>query len=257
MNSLFLSFVPGDSLLHRLDPRTKLVALMVASIYILNLSSLAHILFFTFLFMFLATMCKIPFMHFIRSVRPMLLFFVLIFLLQLLFTDGTHTFRIKWLTVSYEGLILGTLLVSRFVFLLLFAALLTATTSPSMITTGLERLLRPLPLRYLGVSSHDIAMMMSLSIYFVPLMYDNFKDLKDAQLSRGLNVKKNPFKTILAFSVPLINNSIRSVEDVSLAMESRCYRGTGRTSVHIMAFKGMDLIVLSSLAISSFFYLIK
>ncbi|WP_319508761.1 energy-coupling factor transporter transmembrane protein EcfT [uncultured Methanolobus sp.] len=244
MDNLFLSFIPGDSILHRLDPRTKILGLMLASICILEASSFEEIALITLVFMFLLVACKLPLRHFARSVRPMMLFFLLLFLMQLFFTEGTAIFHFKWLTASYEGLILGTILTLRFIFLLLFAALLTATTSPSKITAGIERLLRPLPLKYIGITSHDLAMMMSLSIYFVPMLYDNFRTLRDAQLSRGLDIKKEPVKAIFSFSVPLISISVRAVEEVALAMESRCYVGTGRTSMHVLELKSSDYLSL-------------
>ncbi|WP_342306278.1 energy-coupling factor transporter transmembrane protein EcfT [Methanolobus sp. ZRKC5] len=242
MNNLFLSFVPGSSLLHRLDPRTKIIGLMLASICILEASSFVEIVLIAFVFLSLVIACKLPSIHFVRSVRPMLFFFAILFITQLLFTEGTIIYRFKWISVSYEGLVLGSIITLRFIFLLLFAALLTATTSPSRITTGIERLLRPLPLKYIGISSHDLAMMMSLSIYFVPLLYDNFRSLKEAQFSRGLNIKKAPVKAIFSLSVPLVSSSVRRVEEVALAMESRCYSSLGRTSIHVMMIKKVDYL---------------
>ncbi|WP_094227068.1 energy-coupling factor transporter transmembrane component T family protein [Methanolobus psychrotolerans] len=244
MDSLFMSFVPGDSIIHRLDPRTKILGLMLASICIFYASSFEWIALIALVFVILILVCKLPLKHFVHSARPMILFFVILFLMQLLFTEGKPIFSSKWITISYEGLVLGTILTLRFIFLLLFAALLTTTTSPSKITAGIEKFLRPLPLKYMGISSHDLAMMMSMSIYFVPMMYDNFRNLKDAQLSRGLNIKKDPVKAIIALSVPLVSISVRAAEDVALAIESRCYKSTGRTSVHMMGLKKNDYICL-------------
>ncbi len=240
MNDLFFSFIPGNSILHRLDPRTKIIGLMIVSICILQISSFSGMALVTLIFAAFVFACKLPLMHFVRSVRPMIIFFLLIFLMQLFFTEGTPLFSLSLVTVSYEGLILGTILTLRFVFLLIFAALLTATTSPSGITAGIERLLRHFPLRHAGISSHDIAMMMSLSIYFVPMLYDNFKNLRDAQFSRGLDIRKEPLKAILSLSVPLIGMSVRAVDDVAMAMESRCYQSTGRSSMHVLEFGRYD-----------------
>ncbi|MDY0388475.1 MAG: energy-coupling factor transporter transmembrane protein EcfT [Methanolobus sp.] len=256
MNNLFLSFVPGSSLLHRLDPRTKIIGLMLSSICILEASSFVEIVLLTFVFLSLVISCKLPAMHFVRSVRPMLFFFAILFITQLLFTEGNTIYRFKWISLSYEGLLLGSIITLRFIFLLLFAALLTATTSASRITTGIERLLRPLPLRYMGISSHDLAMMMSLSIYFVPLLYDNFRSLKEAQFSRGLNIKKTPVKAIFSLSVPLVNSSLRRVEEVALAMESRCYTSLGRTSIHVMEVKKLDYLFFFLYSIFFIFYIL-
>jgi energy-coupling factor transport system permease protein len=254
MDNLFLSFVPGNSILHRLDPRTKIIGLMLASICILKASSFMEITLIMFVFLILLFICHLPVMHFVRSVRPMLLFFAILFLVQLFFTEGTVIFSFKWLSVSYEGLVLGTIITLRFVFLLLFASLLTATTSPSRITAGIESFLRLLPLKHIGISSHDFAMMMSLSIYFAPLLYDNFRSLRDAQISRGLDIKKEPVKAIFSISIPLVATSVRRVEEVAMAMESRCYSGIGRTSMYVMEFRRMDyLFYLLYFFIFSFF----
>jgi energy-coupling factor transport system permease protein len=240
MNDLFLSFIPGKSLVHRLDPRTKIIGLMVLSICILNVSSFEAMVLVGIVFATLVLTCRLPFIHFARSLRPIIPFFSLIFLMQFFFTEGTAILDLNLITGTYEGLLLGSIVTLKFIFLILFAALITATTSPSGITTGIERLLRPLPLRYIGVSSHDIAMMMSLSLYFVPMMYDNFKDLRDAQLSRGLDTRKEPVKAISSLVVPLVRISLRSVDEVALAMESRCYTGQGRSSIHALNFRNRD-----------------
>ncbi|WP_407354981.1 energy-coupling factor transporter transmembrane component T family protein [Methanolobus sp. WCC5] len=255
MNDLFLSFIPGDSVLHRLDSRTKILGLMLASMFILKVSSFTGMSLLAFVFLSLVATCKIPLKHFFRSIRPMLIFFSLIFFMQLFFTEGQVIFQYRIISASHEGLVLGTVLTLRFVFLLLFAVLLTATTSPSKITAGIERLVRPLPLRYAGISSHDLAMMMSLSLYFVPLLYDSFKDLRESQLSRGMDIKKDPVKAIFSLAVPLVSTSLRSVTDVSLAMESRCYRGFGRTSVHSIGFKASDHLTIFLYVCLFFFYI--
>lgn len=242
MNNLFMSFVPGDSLLHMLDPRTKIIGLMLVSFFILGASSFVDMALIMLVFAVLVMSCRLPSKHFVRSVRPMLFFFAILFLMQLFFTEGTVIWQFNSISITYEGLVLGAIITLRFIFLLLFAALITATTSPSHITAGIERLLRPLPLRYIGITSHDLAMMMSLSIYFVPLFYDSFRNLREAQISRGLDVKKKPVKAIFSIAVPLVSTSVRRVEEVALAMESRCYRSVGRSSLHVLEFTGKDHI---------------
>jgi energy-coupling factor transport system permease protein len=176
--------------------------------------------------------------------------------MQFLFTEGTPLFEFGLLKGTYEGFLLGSILALRFIFLIIFAALITATTSPSGITSGIERLLRPLPLKYLGVSSHDIAMMMSLSLYFVPMLFDSFKDLRDAQFSRGLDVRKEPVKAIMSLTVPLVRMSLRSVDGVALAMESRCYNGNSRSSMYVLEFGVQDYILLVFYLILLFFIFI-
>jgi ABC-type cobalt transport system, permease component CbiQ and related transporters len=244
MNDLLLSYMPGKSFLHRLDPRTKIIGLMAVSFCILKVSSFEIMLLISIIFSILVIACHLPTIHFARSVRPMLPFFIFIFLMQLLFTEGSPLFEFGLLTGTYEGFLLGSILALRFIFLILFAALITATTSPAGITAGVERLLRPLPIRYVGISSHDLAMMMSLSLYFVPMLFDSFRDLRDAQISRGLDIRKEPVKAIMSLTVPLVRMSLRSVDEVALAMESRCYTGEGRSSMYLLEFRLSDYALL-------------
>jgi energy-coupling factor transport system permease protein len=244
MNDLFLSFVPGKSFLHRLDPRTKVLGLMAVSFCILKVSSFEIMALMAIIFATLVIAYHLPLIHFVRSVRPMLPFFTFIFLMQLLFTEGTPFFEFGLLKATNEGFLLGSILALRFIFLILFAALITATTSPSGITSGIERLLRPLPLKYLGISSHDLAMMMSLSLYFVPMLFDSFRDLRDAQISRGLDIRKEPVKAIMSLTVPLVRMALRSVDEVALAMESRCYNGNERSSMYVLKFSVLDYVLL-------------
>jgi energy-coupling factor transport system permease protein len=253
MNDLFLSYVPGKSFLHGLDPRTKIVGLMAISFCILRVSSVEIMALLAVIFVTIIVACQLPVIHFVRSVRPMIPFFSFIFLMQVLFTEGTPVFEFGLLKGSYEGFLHGSILSLRFIFLILFAALVTATTSPAGITAGVERLLRPLPLKYMGISSHDLAMMMSLSLYFVPMLFDSFRDLRDAQISRGLDIKREPVKAIMSLTVPLVKMSLRSVDEVALAMESRCYTGVSRSSMYVLKFSFMDYVLFIFYLVLLFF----
>ncbi|MDK2827167.1 MAG: energy-coupling factor transport system permease protein [Methanolobus sp.] len=256
MNDLFLSYVPGKSFLHRVDPRTKVIGLMAVSFCILKVSSFEAMALISLIFAILIIVCHLPLLHFVRSVRPMLPFFTFIFLMQFLFTEGNSIFEFGLLTGTYEGFLFGSILALRFIFLILFAALITATTSPAGITAGVERLLRPLPLRCAGISSHDLAMMMSLALYFVPMLFDSFRDLRDAQISRGLDIRKEPVKAIMSLTVPLVRMSLRSVDEVALAMESRCYTGEGRSSMYLLEFRSLDYALFVFYCIMLFLFYI-
>lgn len=249
MNGLFFTYVPGTSMIHTLDPRTKLIGMMLASICIFRSQSFVEMAVIALVLFILYLLSAVPFKEIIDSVRPLFFFLLFIFFVQLLFTDGTVLVSFYGVKVSDEGLVVGTLVMLKFVSLLIFALLLTATTTPSRITSGIERMLRPLPLKLLGISSFDIAAMMSLSLYFVPLLYDNFRQLKEAQLSRGLDTKYSPLRAVYSLSVPMIHASFRSAEEVAMAMESRCYQGVHRTSMFELKMKGRDYLSLLMLAL--------
>jgi len=250
------NYVYGDSLLHRLDPRTKLAAVMCLSILVFREESFAGMGLLIAFFLLLTWISGVRLSFLLRSVRPLLFFIFFIFCFQLFATKGTPIIPLPVLTPSYEGLRLGTLLALRFGLLLLYAALLTASTLPSQITNGIERLLRPLPLRRLGVTSFDLATMMSLSIRFLPSFLENAATIRAAQLSRGLDLRHDLRRGTTAIAVPLIRRSILSAEEVTEAMESRCYQGQCRTSLHELRMQKLDWTALLGLGVFSLFFLL-
>ncbi|WP_406660137.1 energy-coupling factor transporter transmembrane protein EcfT [Methanolobus sp. ZRKC3] len=249
MSNLFFSYVPGNSLLHRLDPRTKIIAVMLASILIFRSGTFSEMLAIAIIFIFLLFLSSLSLNLVLDSLRPMSLILSFIFIIQLFFTEGVPMFSLLGLNATYEGLLLGSIITLRFAYLLMFASLLTATTASSLITAGIERLLRPLPLKVLGISSFDLAVMMSMSLHFVPLLYNSFRDLKDAQVSRGLNMRHNPFKAVYSLSVPMIRAAFRMAEEVAVSMESRCYQGVHRSCLFELRMRGMDWTALAIVAL--------
>ena len=244
MDELILSYVPGTSSLHKLDPRTKLVALMVISILILQIVTFSKLGLFIAFFVLLVYLSDVETGVFVRSIRPMLVFFTFIFLMHLLMTEGNPIFQIGIIRPTFEGLTAGTLITARFVLLILFASLLTATTRSTMITNGIERLLRPFPLKRMGLSSFDIATMMSLSIRFVPVLLDNARQIRYAQIARGLDTRHNMFRTVSTTITPMIRESVSTADELATAMESRCYQGNFRTSLFELKMRAADWGVL-------------
>jgi energy-coupling factor transport system permease protein len=249
MNTLFFRYVPGSSFLHRLDPRVKITGMLIASISVFLSSSFMEMISIALIFSLLLLISSVSPRIILGALGPMLLFLMLIFTLQLFLAEGEPVFSIMGLDATYEGLHHGTLLTLRFLLLLMFASLLTATTSPSLMTTGIERMLRPLPLRKLGISSFDLATMIFLSLHFVPLLYESFKHLLDAQVSRGLDIKRTPLKAVYSLSVPLVRTAFASAEEVAIAMESRCYQGTSRGSMHASVLQKADMAALLAFSI--------
>ncbi len=257
MSNMFFSYFPGKSLIHELDPRTKLLALFLFSILVFASQTLEQFLFIFICFLFIAFISKTKPRVYWYSLRPLIVFFLLIFIMQLLFTDGNEIISFINTSVTYEGLYLGLTVISRFVFLILFATVLTSTTRPSMITNGIERILRPLPLKYMGISSHELATMMSLSIRFIPELFENAKEIKDAQVSRGMDPSRSFLKSISSISIPLVSNSLNYVEELVIAMENRCFQGQERTNLYELKMDKSDwisLLILCSLLISYLYF---
>ncbi|MGV8077791.1 MAG: energy-coupling factor transporter transmembrane component T family protein [Methanosarcina sp.] len=256
MQEPVFSYMPGVSLLHKLDPRTKIVAVMLLGILAFRIENFEGIGVLFALFFFLSLISRLPMKIFLRAVSPMMLFIVFIFLAQLFFTDGRAITSFWILKPSLEGLEKGLMLAARFILLLLFAALLTASTDPSAITCGVERMLRPLPLRWMGISSFELATMMNISIAFLPLLFERIERTKAAQAARGMDFVQNPFHSIPALTIPLLRGVIRDSEELALAMESRGYQGKRRTSMHELSMQKQDfgalfiLILFSTFALS-------
>lgn len=244
MDELILSYIPGTSPLHKLDPRTKLVTLMVTSILVLRTTTFPELGLFAASFILIAYISGVGTGVFVRSIRPMLVFFVFIFLMHLFLAEGKTIFQIGVVRPTFEGLIAGTLITARFVLLVLFASLLTSTTRSTMITNGIERLLRPLPLKRFGLSSFDIATMMSLSIRFVPVLLDNARQVRYAQIARGLDSRHNMFRTVSTTIMPMVRESVSTADEMAIAMESRCYQGNFRTSLFELEMRAADWGVL-------------
>ena len=248
MNELFFSYLPGKSILHRLDPRTKLISVMLLSIVVLRASTFKTIGLLFCIFFTLSLLARLGIRHHLNSLRPMLLFFIFIFAVQAMSSGGEGLFSIGPVAISSEGIWTGGLVASRFVLLVLFASLLLSTTRPALLTLGIERMLRPLPLSLLGISSYDLAIMMSISMRFVPLMHGNLSQILQAQFSRGMDLNRHPLKGVSSMAVPMIHSTMRMAEDLAMAMESRCYQGVHRTSMFELKMHKEDFFSLFTVA---------
>jgi energy-coupling factor transport system permease protein len=249
MHDPVFSYVPGISPLHKLDPRTKIVVVMLLGILVFRIENFVGIVALFMLFFALALLSRLPMRILFRAGRPMVLFITFIFFTQLLFSGGSPFASFWILKPSMEGMEKGLSFASRFILLLLFAALLTASTDPSSITCGVEKMLRPLPLRWLGISSFELATMMNISIAFLPLLFERVERTKAAQAARGMDFMRNPFRSVPALAIPLLWGVIRDAEELALAMESRGYQGKHRTSIHELSMQRRDWIALFIIAL--------
>ncbi|WP_445474275.1 energy-coupling factor transporter transmembrane component T family protein [Methanococcoides methylutens] len=242
MSEILFSYVPGNSFLHSMDPRAKILSVMCLSILIFNVSMLSHLFALAVLFAILTNIAGVGISIAIRSLRPMVIFFVFIFLIHLFFTDGSPVLSLAF-SPTYEGLEKGSLVTGRFILLILFGSLLTSTTRPALVTSGIEHLLRPFPLRKFGATSFEVATMMSLAIHFIPHLLWYVGQIKDAQMSRGLKYGHHPISGMLSLAIPALMGSMRMADDVALSMESRCYQGNYRTSLFEMKMAASDRLI--------------
>jgi energy-coupling factor transport system permease protein len=247
-------FSPRNSVLHRLDPRTKLAVgllLMIVLFLVKTLPGLASLLLFTLL---LYRIGKLDPVLALKSIRPFLWLFGLTLILHAFWTPGGQAWRVPGtgVLVSKTGLRQGFFYALRMADLMALAGLFTLTTSPMSFADALERLLSPF--RRVGLPVHELAMMMSISIRFIPILIEETERIRQAQLSRGADFGGNlvrRIRGIVPVFVPLLVSSFHRANDLALAMDSRCYHGgSGRTCYHVLKMRASDwsAIILMSCA---------
>jgi energy-coupling factor transporter transmembrane protein EcfT len=224
-------YFPSDSPIHRLDPRIKILSVVALSIMILKARGFEPALISLFLTA-AAFKARIKPRHVIDALRPLAFFLCVLFLLHLFFTPGRPLLELPpGITITLEGLNRGLLVAWQFAALVAGASILTLTTSSSGLVSGLERLLRPF--NRLGVPSHDIAVMISLALRFVPTLLEESERVRKAQAARGADFKKGNIikrlKTMSFLVIPLALGSLRRAEELARAMEGRCYERGPRT----------------------------
>ncbi len=236
-------FFPGDSLLHRLDPRIKIVLLFALIVSIFAFDTPGAYAALTTLTLALAVSSRVPLSLLFKSVRPLWWLLAFTFLMHLGGTPGEVMTRVWIFELTYEGMIKGFFLCLRLVLLILLSSLLTFTTSPLMLTDALERLLRPL--RVIGVPAHELAMMMTIALRFVPTLIEETDKIIKAQEARGADFSSgNLLKRLYSLTpilVPLFISAFRRADELAMAMEARCYRGgDGRTRMKQMRIGQRD-----------------
>lgn len=242
-------YIYRESQVHRRDPRVKIVAVVALSIVVLQVDFIGLGL-ISGLAWLITRLANIPLKSLLKTLRPVLPFFFFLFLIYIFFTPGPPLpgFPIGPVKISFPGLFLGTLQVFRFLLLVVAASILTMTTTPSEITIGLERMLRPI--RFTGVSSHDVAMMMSLALRFLPTLIDELNTIREAQLARGANFSpgrlSGKIKSIVHLAAPLSLNIFRRCDGLIDAMEARGYHQGNRTYLRDLVLTPLDACLITA-----------
>ena len=237
-------YFPGKSPIHRLDPRTKLVILIV---YIVALFLASNWVSYGIMLLFLMgciVISRIPAKSFINGMKPLL--FILIFtgVLNVFFTTGEKPLVDWWIITVYpEGLVRAAFMVARILMLITGTFLLTYTTSPISLTDGLEALLSPL--KWIHVPVHELAMMMCIALRFIPTLIEETDKIMSAQKARGADFETGKLmqrvKALVPVLVPLFISAFRRADELATAMECRCYHGgDGRTKMKLLRYKRRD-----------------
>ncbi len=236
-------FFPGQSLIHRLDPRTKIILLFVMIILIFAAQGWTAYLALTVVTGALIFLSKVPPLTVLKSVKPLMWIILFTLLIHFVSHDGEVLAKIYVFKVTTEGIVYGVMISLRLVLLILLSSLLTFTTSPLQLTDATEKLLSPL--KKIGVPAHELAMMMTIAIRFVPTLLEETDKIIKAQKSRGLDFESGGvvkrLRSMVPILVPLFLSSFRRADDLALAMEARCYRGgEGRTHMKQLRLTNLD-----------------
>lgn len=246
-------YVPADSLLHRMDPRAKLllVFFFVCVVFLANNVWTYGLLgVFTLVLILLS---KISPRFIFNGLKPILIIIIFTFTLHIFFTkEGDLLLELGWLKVYEGGLRQAIFITLRFVFLILVTSLLTLTTTPIAITDGLESLLNPLKKWKFPV--HELALMMSIALRFIPTLMEETDKIMKAQVARGVDFSSGPIKerikAIVPLLVPLFVGSFKRAEELATAMEARGYRGgEGRTKYRKLSWANIDSFFMIALVI--------
>ncbi|MGN0161241.1 MAG: energy-coupling factor transporter transmembrane component T family protein [Lachnospiraceae bacterium] len=241
-----------DSVIHKLDPRVKLVGTVV---FLISLFIGRSVPLYLVAGLFLAAVIKIskvPFKFMIKGLKAVLFILVFSAVFHLFLTPGTEIFHIWKLTVTIEGVITALYMVVRLMMLIIGSSLLTLTTTPNNLTDGLEKGLGFLKIFHAPV--HEVAMMMSIALRFIPILIEETDKIMKAQMARGADFDHGNIiqraKAMVPILVPLFISAFRRANDLAMAMEARCYQGgKGRTKMKPLTYKKYDVLAYLTLAV--------
>jgi len=238
-------FVPGNSVIHRMDARVKVVLVVAFTVMLFVAHNFASLAFVAAFLVSAAALSRVPYKMLIRTFKPLLPFILFTVVLNMFYVTGDVLVEFWVFRITYQGIYVSLMMVSRILFMLVGSSLLTFTTSPIILTDALERLLKPLT--YLKVPVHDIAMMMTIALRFIPTLIEETDKIMNAQKARGADMESGNLvqrmKALIPVLVPLFVSSFKRADELALAMECRCYGGgEGRTRLREMKMGARDLV---------------
>lgn len=225
-------YYPADSVLHRLDPRLKLSGTLLFIISIFLFDTFYGYIAVTVFLVSVIKMSKVPLKYIMRGLKAIIVILLFTMFFNLFLTQGDVLVRLGFLKITRQGLYSAIFMGIRLTYLILGSSLMTFTTTPNQLTDGLEKLLSPL--RRIKVPVHEIAMMMSIALRFIPILMEETDKIMKAQMARGADFETGGVikraKSLVPLLVPLFVSAFRRANDLAMAMEARCYHGgDGRT----------------------------
>lgn len=238
-------YYPTRSLIHSLDPRAKIIMVLATVVMLFCFNSpVSYLINFLFILICLV-ISRVPFSFILKGLKPVAFIVIFTAFLNLFLTDGREIARIWFLRITYEGVEFALFMSIRIILLVAATTILTLTTSPIMLTNAIERLLRPL--KVIKFPAHELAMMMTIALRFIPTLLEETDKIMKAQASRGADFEKGNLitkvKALLPILIPLFVNAFKRADELALAMECRCYKGgEGRTQLKEFKLKKNDYI---------------
>ena len=245
-------YYPVDSPIHRLDPRVKLAGTMVFLISLFVTSGIPAYVLATLWLGALIYLSRVPFRFITKGLKAILILLIISVSFNLFLTEGRPIFRIGFLTMTWEGLSLAFFMAIRLIYLVIASSLMTLTTTPNQLTDGLEKGLGFL--KRFSVPVHEISMMMSIALRFIPILIEETDKIMKAQTARGADFESGNLiqraKSMVPILVPLFLSAFRRASDLAMAMEARCYHGgEGRTKMKPLRYEKRDRIAYGIMAI--------
>ncbi len=245
-------YYPGKSVLHRLDPRTKFIGTLAFLISVFVFHTFLGYLVAT---VFLAAMIKlstVPVKFIFKGLKAIVIILMITVFFNMLLTPGEVLWKFGILKITKEGVSLAVKMAIRLIYLVIGSSVMTLTTTPNQLTDGLERLLRPL--NKIHVPVHEISMMMSIALRFIPILLEETDKIMKAQMARGADFESGNFiqraKNMVPLLVPLFISAFRRANDLAMAMEARCYHGgAGRTQMKPLKYASGDWIAFGILVL--------
>lgn len=238
-------YYPADSVIHRLDPRVKLIGTFI---FIISLFTFQHFYGYVVATIFLFGIIKaskVPFQFIFKGLKAVVVIFLFTVIFNLLFTPGRELWSLGFITITYEGLESAIFMAIRLTYLMLGSSIMTFTTTPNNLTDGLESVMGPL--NKIHVPVHEISMMMSIALRFIPILLEETDKIMKAQMARGADFESGGLikraKSMIPLLVPLFVSAFRRANDLAMAMEARCYQGgKGRTKMNPLCYGTRDYL---------------
>lgn len=245
-------YFAGNSVIHRLDPRVKIIATLL---FIIELFIVDNFIGFAIAAVCLGTVIVVsgvPFSFIVRGLKPIIIILLFTFTLNMFMIDGRVLWQWGFLRITAEGLRTAVFMAVRLILLIIGSSMLTLCTRPLSLTDGIERLLSPF--KRIGVPAHEIAMMMTIALRFIPTLLEETDKIMKAQQARGADFETGNLiqraKSLIPILVPLFVSAFRIAQELAMAMEARCYRGgENRTRMNEMKLKRRDYVAFALLAL--------